>query len=268
MYLNVFQNVAPICAVVLARCWFVARRLCSHPQPPPAASAVAEVSRVAMPGDGRNSLHTAVRRQFESASRPRPTMAAHVVPAPPLSSCDPCYRFAENGHCRRGAGCPFRHVGPSTVAVSAPRSSIRTGPGAGGVVRPAPLGSTSQSAHAAVGADIHAGGVKAAAVLTTLTPELTPRHNVAVDASEEVCSAGALMKAWAALPCRAPARPAQETGVPDEDDLQLCVDEYEYDELALGSALQAASAEQQSSEASALAEASARWQGLRVKQEV
>ena len=221
-----------------------------------------------MPGDRRNSLHTAVRRQFEVACRPRPTIAAHVVPAPPLSSCDPCYRFAENGHCRRGAGCPFRHVGPSILAVSALRPSIRSGRGAGGVVRPAPFGSTSQSAHAAVGADIHAGGVKGLPVLTTPTPALTPRHQVDVDASEEACAASALRKAWAALPRRAPARPAQEAGVADEDDLQLCVDEYEYDESALGSALQAASAEHQSSEASALAEASARWQGLLVKQEV
>ena len=136
--------------------------------------------------------------------RPRPTIAAHVVPAPPLSSCDPCYRFAENGHCRRGAACPFRHVGPSLLAVSVPRPSIRSGLGAGGVVRPAPCGSTSQSAHVAVGADIHAGGVKGVPVLTTPTMEPTLRHQVDVAASEEARFARALRRVLS--------RSAQEAG--------------------------------------------------------
>ena len=136
--------------------------------------------------------------------RPRPTIAAHVVPAPPLSSFDPCYRFAENGYCRRGAACPFRHVGPSLLAVSVPRPSIRSGICAGGAVCLDPCGSTSRSAHEAVGADIHACGVKGLPVLTTQTMDPNPCRQVDAAALEEARFARALRRVLS--------RSAQEAG--------------------------------------------------------
>lgn len=196
-------------------------------------------------GGDSESLYRAIRHQFETASRPRPTRASHVRPELPMHARDPCYRFDLDGWCRRGALCPFRH-GPfsrlSELRPEGTRSEQSTSGTSVGVVSVLPC----VQGLCGEGFRSHDDGVS----LSFLT--------VGFGESEEASVAKVLRKE---LQRRARGQPLAV------QEVELCVDEYVYDEDALKQALTSASQSSSSSLASAVAESSGQFRGSRIKSE-
>ena len=136
-----------------------------------------------------------------------------------MNARDPCYRFDLDGWCRRGALCPFRH-GPfsrlSELRPEVTRSEQSTSGKSGGVVSVLPC----VQGLCGEGFRSHDDGVS----LSCLT--------VGFGESEEASVAKVLRKE---LQRRARGQP-----LPVEE-VELCADEYVYDEDALKQALTSAS---------------------------
>jgi len=170
---------------------------------------------------GSNALYRAIRRQFEATSRPRPTRVSHVLAELPYHARDPCYRFDLDGRCRRGAGCPFRHRPASDLTRGRPQPTPIRGTSLGDSGDLPNCGTTRVLFPFRDVSRIHDGGVP-------VTSRPTSSSTQARVGSAEASVATALRLDFH--------RRARQREVIQED-VELCGDEYVYDEEALRQAL-------------------------------
>lgn len=195
------------------------------------------VSRVSLMAGGSDALYRAIRHQFEATSRPRPTRVSHVPSELPYHARDPCYRFDLDGRCRRGAGCPLRHRLASDLTRGRPQ--------------PTPIGGTSLG---------DSGDLPNCGTTRVLFPfrDVSRIHDGGVPVTSRPTSSSTQARVGSAEASVATAlrldfhRRARQREVIQED-VELCGDEYVYDEEALRQALTSASQSTSSSSASVVA---------------